>query len=920
MARCRSCRSWHIRPDDRHCGLCGASALGLGLAAGGRVELFQGIRESRAEAVIENTGQANASFVLAPAPGLEEFRFEALPAERALAPGEKTRVAFNFSLADEPQNDLYRLPLQTDAPDPPAIVFYKPSPATLVARLAPDGGEVAASAGKTPGLCVLSNHGGAAAEFSIAAWPEWLEMLDDAGTPRKRLREPNETGMHKDGWPMVRAGQALPSQSQTLPPHSSFSLPVLIDPREEVLQGNLTLSVREGGGEAREISLPLRLEVRKGPRPALYIREAGGDRPLGGTPAELPPDSLGPRERSRTAIVLKNEGDSPLDIEGVYLSDPGPNPGFMLVRRDRETRLAPGAEVEFALIADAMHLDPAVRSHRKTVLFLFGGGGRAEINAAFRTPALEDYTGLVAVDFGTTNSCLAAIGEDERAEPVRFGNGEAIVPSIAYFYAADDYVTGFDAAAPARANPANAVRSIKRSLLSKPRRIHGKEYASEDIAAILIRGLLSQAEKTLHRRVRRAAFTVPVDFSDRHRAIIRNAARRFVDEAVILDEPTAAAMHHIHRLREQGQLALREDPMKLAVFDFGGGTLDIAVLSVSAQRVEILSRRGNRNLGGIDLDAKTAHETVHRVSRTNGYAEVETNAVVMRRSEFDARFLHGTMDGGRFLEMRHEFYGKAEEAKIELSASDIATVRLATVLAGDGRNLADAKPFSTTLKRAEFDRLIHDSVNRALETLREALRGAGLEPGDIDLALPTGQICRIPKVRNELRAFFSGGRTSIPPEDSFDPKLCVPLGAARLAMTLTRGPGGLVSVDNARASCEKIGYIQTVDLFGTMDFVPMLDANHPYGTVGAAEHSLTLDANGELRLDIRKNPNKSNRATMGEAPFPLLAELRVVKPGKANRYVSLKLGLDEDGAVEAYVDGERAELRYHGETAEEAWI
>lgn len=902
MARCRFCSRWHIRPDDKFCALCGRDIRQFRVLNGThRILLENGVEYRTAEVWLQNTGQGNLHVSIKAPAAPAYLEFQGLPMEDRLSPGDTVTLSFQYRLVREMPEPYYELPIQADSQIlKESILFYRASSPLVKAELIhPRGQRLTPAQLNEPATLYLYNDGGAACELTLRQNPDWLSFFPPPASEPLLI-----------GNPVDALGGNRPPFPLQLPPYSRREIQVRIDPRERVLDGHILLSCSSGERPMEEIDVPVIMAVARPAQPKLLLRQRSGqDLEI----TELALGQISPSERRREVLLVKNTGEESLHLKSIHTSDSVESQGFLLLPQSGQKEIPPEEEIAFTLIVDALHLEGHNQQHRKRILFLFQEGIQFELPVNFYLQDMAPYSGLVAIDFGTTNSCLAKVdGDDAPVEPIALENNEW-VPSIIYFPSADDYLTGWQARKYADAYPQYVVRSIKRNLLTESLKFHGREFDPEELVAFIIRDLITLAEKNLSRRVRRIALTVPVDFSDSQRKVVEHAARRFVEEAIVLDEPTAAAMNYIENHPEIVRNQAPNESFNLVVFDFGGGTLDISVLKVSMDLIEIVSRRGNSRLGGIDMDAELAKDFAKGVQFQ--FPEFEAQSILLNRKEFDARYSGLLYVYSRFIEMRENFRNKAEETKKDLSKWRKVDISINKLLRHDG-SMID-RIYSAPVERSQFEALIRTRVENAITTLREALTLAGIERNQVHIVLLTGQICRIPYIREQVRQFFDQCPVKIPELESFDPKLCVSMGAARLALLELNTSRTFVK--NARASWERIGFTRTKDIAGTLEFTCLLESNHPYGQRGTMESAHTLSDRGELNLTLRKNPWKENLFQRHQAQLPAVADIHFRRPELGGATIRLQLGLDENGMLQAFIDNQECPLEHAIETLEEIW-
>jgi len=344
---------------------------------------------------------------------------------------------------------------------------------------------------------------------------------------------------------------------------------------------------------------------------------------------------------------------------------------------------------------------------------------------------------ILGIDFGTTNSKMAYILLDE---PVMIENseGKKITPSIVYFKNEDEVAVGEMAKRNLIVNPENTVSSIKREMGSDFKKKIGRhKFPPEYIGAHIFKKLADDAEKQIGKKFTEAVVSVPANYSDGQRQAIKDAAEiAGINILRLINEPTAAALAY----------GIREDrDRRVLVYDFGGGTFDVSILSVSSGFFDVDSSAGEHKLGGDDIDA--------------------------RIEEHVSKKLYGQMgiDVKKDLALHATLREASEEAKIALSTSESTTINIPFVA-------ANKPPFSMVLTRIELNRMITDLIERTRKPIEQALEDASLNKNEIDDILLVGGTTLIPAVREFVTQYF--GKEPL----KGDPYEAVALGAAVASM------------------------------------------------------------------------------------------------------------------------------------------
>ncbi len=324
---------------------------------------------------------------------------------------------------------------------------------------------------------------------------------------------------------------------------------------------------------------------------------------------------------------------------------------------------------------------------------------------------------VIGIDLGTTNSCVAVM---EGGEPVVIPNAEGsrTTPSIVAFSKTGERLVGQVAKRQAVTNPDRTVISIKREMGTGHKvAIDNKNYTPQEISAMVLQKLKTDAEAYLGDTVTQAVITVPAYFSDSQRQATKDAGRIAGLEVLrIINEPTAASLAYGLD---------READQKILVFDLGGGTLDVSILEIGDGVFEVLATNGNNRLGGDDFDMKIVDWLVDNFKREQG-VDLRNDKMAMQR-------------------LREA----AEKAKIELSGVTTTSINLPYITA----DASGPKHLDTALTRAKFDELTSDLVEKTKGPTQRSCR-FGLNPQDIDKILLVGGSTRTPSVQEMVRQLF----------------------------------------------------------------------------------------------------------------------------------------------------------------------
>ena len=362
---------------------------------------------------------------------------------------------------------------------------------------------------------------------------------------------------------------------------------------------------------------------------------------------------------------------------------------------------------------------------------------------------------IIGIDLGTTNSCVAVM---EGGEPVVIPNAEGnrTTPSVVAFSKNGERLVGQIAKRQAVTNPENTVISIKRDMgTNKKVNIEGDEFTPQEISAMILQKLKSDAENYLGTTVNQAVITVPAYFSDSQRQATKDAGKIAGLEVLrIINEPTAAALAY--------GMDKEDTDSKIMVYDLGGGTFDVSILDIGDGVFEVLATSGNNKLGGDDFDKKIIDYLVDEFKKSNGI-DLSTDKMAMQRLK-----------------------EAAEKAKIELSGVQQTQINLPFITA----DATGPKHLDVTLTRSKFEELIRELVESTSGPVNQALKDAGISASDLHKVLLVGGSTRVPAVQELVKRI-----TGKEPDKGINPDECVAIGAAIQGGVLSGDVKDLVLLD-----------------------------------------------------------------------------------------------------------------------------
>ena len=361
---------------------------------------------------------------------------------------------------------------------------------------------------------------------------------------------------------------------------------------------------------------------------------------------------------------------------------------------------------------------------------------------------------VIGIDLGTTNSCVAVI---EGGEPVVIANAEGArtTPSVVGFGKSGERMVGQVAKRQAITNPDRTVSSIKRQMGSDYKvTIDDKKYTPQEISAMILAKLKSDAESYLGGKVSEAVITVPAYFTDAQRQATKDAGKiAGLEVKRIINEPTAAALAYGID---------KEDDQKVMVYDLGGGTFDVSIIEMGDGVQEVLATAGNNHLGGDDFDQRIIDWLADEFKKEQGI-DLRSDKMAMQRLK-----------------------EAAEKAKIELSGVTTSNISLPFITA----DATGPKHLETTLTRAKFNEMTADLVEATMGPVRQALSDSGLKVSDLHKILMVGGSSRIPAVQEAIKSF-----TGKEPFKGINPDECVAVGAAIQGGVLGGDVEGILLLD-----------------------------------------------------------------------------------------------------------------------------
>lgn len=379
---------------------------------------------------------------------------------------------------------------------------------------------------------------------------------------------------------------------------------------------------------------------------------------------------------------------------------------------------------------------------------------------------------IIGIDLGTTNSCVAVM---EGGKPVVIANteGARTTPSIVAFTKTGERIAGEPAKRQAVTNSDKTISSIKRHMGTDYKvTIDDKKYSPQEISAMILQKLKTDAESYLGEKVTEAVITVPAYFNDAQRQATKDAGKiAGLDVKRIINEPTAAALAYgLDNEKEQ----------KIMVYDLGGGTFDVSIIEIGDGVIEVLATAGDNRLGGDDFDERITRYFIDEFKKAEG-VDLSTDKMALQRLK-----------------------EAAEKAKKELSSATTTNINLPFITA----TAEGPKHFDLNLTRAKFDELTHDLVERTANPVINAMKDAGIASSELSKVLLVGGSTRVPAVQDKVKQL-----TGHEPSKTLNPDECVAIGASiqggKLAGDAGAGDILLLDVTPLSLSIETMGGVAT---------------------------------------------------------------------------------------------------------------
>ena len=459
---------------------------------------------------------------------------------------------------------------------------------------------------------------------------------------------------------------------------------------------------------------------------------------------------------------------------------------------------------------------------------------------------------VVGIDLGTTNSEIAAFIDDNVQI---IGSGQTqMLPSCIGLSQADELLIGAPARHQQLLHPDRTVRSIKRKMGSDETVTLGeKTFTPTEISALLLRELTQWAQKKLGFAVNKAVISVPAYFSDAQRNATREAGKLAGLEVVrILNEPTAASLAYGYGSDEN---------RTVMIYDLGGGTFDVSIVTIENDVTEVLASHGNNRLGGDDFDQLLVDRLVNEFQEHHGVNLNDGHRVALNR-----------------------LWWTAEETKKKLSFEPFVKIREEALVDIDGKPLH----LETEISREEYVQMIDPLIESTLDSVSKAMDKAGKQSGDLGAILLVGGSTRIPYISRVLEE-----RAGIRPRHEVHPDLCVALGAGVLASRLAGREVNRVLVDVSPYSFgpSYLGQRDGVDY--PYCYHPIIRANTALPVTRTDRYFTSVPYQKEVEIDIYQGDDPDALKNIPIGHF----RVKGLKPTEEPNTVLCRMNLDIDGIL-----------------------
>jgi molecular chaperone DnaK len=679
-------------------------------------------------------------------------------------------------------------------------------------------------------------------------------------------------------------------------------------------------------------------------------------------------------------VRIENQGSTDVEITAIETDQPWINvvsraSRFTLLSSETAAPKSPSPTTfarmtDFRIVCSPREL--AEGKHRATVTIRPHGQDPIVVPVEVTVVKPKDYADYIGIDFGTTNSVVAVLSAREKSGLALVkdeASGRELIPSVLVFDDPETYKIGASARNEADTAPDRTVRSIKRVMgYERDRLFFDRPYSAAHLASLIIRKLVQLAEEKLHAEsgsgahynVRKAIITVPANFHDlqirdvleacaaagldteeeksqRSAAVQSEDTGASVSAGIILDEPSAAVLYYLDFLRrtrgsdEMAQAIARPRGLKLLVFDYGGGTLDVAIAGIT--RVEgggtglrILANLGDNDIGGDHIDVLVMRELLRRCRQELQNFELDTSLVASNFTELQRRCDHEGWSGNTWRELlrvRAQWKDLAERTKIRIAEKKQVPIEVVPdLLVRVDRGRIEHAPRGVKIQPLANEtvrNLLQPVLARCEELIREALSLAEVAPDEIDYILHTGRQSLLPQIRASVRSVFPnlGDDRDLLEEQHL--KVCVAKGAAlygSMRDRLVRKDARILLLSDGRRLPHSYG----VETF-TNPVEPEFDEVIPRGAQYPIERTKPyppdmIPPGGYLNLKFYQNTGVA-KSIVGNPQVSLIGQISIDTAGRDGCDVMFAIGANR--TLRVYANGSPVTIEPARLHEEESW-
>lgn len=531
----------------------------------------------------------------------------------------------------------------------------------------------------------------------------------------------------------------------------------------------------------------------------------------------------------------------------------------------------------------------------------------------------EDYIGI---DFGTTASCVAILDKNDQPFVIQLDSIESgstgdsrIMPSVLYFQPDGSIIAGREALKDADIQPANAVTSIKRVLGNRNKKmLAGREFDPTELTSKIIEQLVMRTEAALfqlgeYKTPRRAVVTVPVEIFDNQRRALLQACEMAGLEVhttskhgVVIDEAHAAALYYLSKKAQESEKTGVAE--RLLIFDFGGGTLDCALLEIEVidekVRLKTLAPGGDPRLGGEDIDWALAGLLADKTKRE--YPDFDVNCL-SDEHRFEHHFRIPEIARAAYSTRAH-FKRQAEIAKITLSQTPLVELSIgpllrtgATPLETFIMNGLGPAQLEVEVTREELEAVIEPFLQRAISVVNTLCQRAEVSPDEVDVILHVGRTSLLSLVRERINDLLPNAvdRSSL-----IEPKLCVALGAAFWGQIKDQPGANFEFIGDTNQSIHDVGYIQFSTDVLRQTFVTVFPSQTVFPCEKVIEFPLVKDL---ITLQLVENRGKDHLID-GNPEIRRIGRVRIDARGLTGPVIPVNFAIDENRVLEISANGQ----------------